>query len=43
MYSFGVLLHEVCTQETPVRGRMRPIQCAPLYSARNLKPCTPDP
>ncbi|PRW60272.1 serine threonine- kinase [Chlorella sorokiniana] len=26
IYSFGVLLHEIATQATPVRGRMRPIR-----------------
>ena len=26
MWSFGVILWELCTQEIPVRGRMRPVK-----------------
>ena len=26
IWSFGVVLHEICTQEIPVRGGMRPIR-----------------
>ena len=26
VWSFGVVLHEICTQEMPVRGGLRPVQ-----------------
>jgi serine/threonine protein kinase len=37
MWSFGVILWELCTQEIPVRGRMRRVRYVSLLPTRPLK------
>ena len=31
IFSFGVLLWEICTKEVPERGCMRPLECVPFF------------
>ena len=40
VYSLGVVLWELATQERPARGQMRDIECAgPLVAAARLADC----
>ena len=37
IFSYGVVLWELVTGESPVRGRLRPVRCVPRFSILRVR------